>query len=140
VHTHGLYSARHPAAGTTASDDVTGLAGTVFPPGLPDPTTTTRHPAAGSHAAQITAGDEALRIEHAGNRLHLAGDIDEFTHAGLLAALSHLSSEPGDIHIHLAGVDFCNVAGLRALVLLSTPPQAMMTTAGASSCTGSRHT
>ena len=61
----------------------------------------------------------ALRIDHAGNLLRLAGDMDEATHAGLAAALDRFAGEPGDIHIDLSGVDFCDVASLRALVLLS---------------------
>ncbi len=67
---------------------------------------------------QIVAGG-ALRIDHAGNLLRLAGDMDEATHAGLVAALDHFAGEPADIHIDLAGVDFCDVACLRAFVLLS---------------------
>ncbi len=68
---------------------------------------------------QIVAGGGALRIDHTGNLLRLAGDMDEATHAGLVAALDHFAGEPADIHIDLAGVDFCDVACLRAFVLLS---------------------
>ena len=70
----------------------------------------------------LTPREGPLRVDRVGNEARLAGDIDEFTHAELLAALSSLSEEPGDIHIDLAGVEFCDVAGLRALVLLSRIP------------------
>ncbi len=118
--TYDLHSPQRPGKNMTSPPDAAAdLADTAFPRSLPDRTTKTRHPAAGSHATQITVGDGALRIDRAGSKLHLAGDIDEFTHAGLLAALSSLSSEPGDIHIDLSDVDFCDVAGLRALMVLS---------------------
>ena len=68
---------------------------------------------------QIVAGDGALRIDHAGNLLRLAGDMDAATHAVLAAALDRVADQPADFHIDLAGVDFCDVASLRALVLLS---------------------
>lgn len=68
---------------------------------------------------QMAAGGGALRIDHAGNLLRLAGDMDTVTHAGLVAALDRVAGQPADIHIDLAGVDFCDVACLRALVLLS---------------------
>ena len=56
---------------------------------------------------QIVAGGGALRIDYAGNLLRLAAALDRF------------ADEPADIHIDLASVDFCDVACLRALVLLS---------------------
>ena len=70
-------------------------------------------------ASPIVAGDGALRIDRAGNLLRLAGDIDETTHAGLIRALDSIAGEPGDIHVDLAEVAFCGLAGLRALVLFS---------------------
>ena len=68
---------------------------------------------------QIVAGDGALRIDYAGNLLRPTGDMDAVTHADLVAALDRFADEPGDIHIDLADVDFCDVACLRAFVLLS---------------------
>ena len=47
------------------------------------------------------------------------GDIDEATHAGLVAALDGVADEPREIHVNLAGVEFCDLAGLRAFVHLS---------------------
>ncbi len=79
----------------------------------------TRAPAAASAIGQLVAGGGALRIDYAGNLLRLAGDMDEATHAGLAAALDRFADEPADIHIDLAGVEFCDVACLRAFVLLS---------------------
>jgi ABC-type transporter Mla MlaB component len=68
---------------------------------------------------QMVAGDRTLRIDYAGNLLRLAGEMGEATHAGLVAALNRFADEPGEIHIDLAGVDFCDVACLRAFILLS---------------------
>jgi anti-anti-sigma regulatory factor len=79
----------------------------------------TREPDAGSRIGQPIAGDGALRIDCAGNQLRLLGDIDEATHAGLVAALDGVADEPGAILVDLAGVEFCDLAGLRALVHLS---------------------
>ncbi len=67
----------------------------------------------------MVAGDGVLRIVRAGNLLRLAGDIDEATHADLAAALDDVADEPGDIHVDMAKVEFCGLAGLRAFVLLS---------------------
>jgi anti-anti-sigma regulatory factor len=78
-----------------------------------------RNPAAASRVNRMVARDGALRIDRAGNLLRLAGDIDEATHADLAAALDDVAGEPGDIHVDMAGVEFCGLAGLRAFVLLS---------------------
>lgn len=91
---------------------------TVDLPGSADQTVT-RAPAAASPMGQVAAGGGALRIDYAGNLLRLAGDMDAVTLAGLVAALDRFADEPADIHIDLAGVDFCDVACLRAFVLLS---------------------
>jgi len=80
---------------------------------------TSRNPAAASRVNRRVAGDGALRIDQAGNLLRLAGDIDEAAHADLAAALDDVAGEPGDIHVDIAGVEFCGLAGLRAFVLLS---------------------
>ena len=102
-----------PAAGSVPSPAVTANL-----PGAADQTVT-RAPAAASAMGQMAAGGGALRIDYAGNLLRLAGDMDAVTHAGLAAALDRFADQPADIHIDLAGVDFCDVACLRALVLLS---------------------
>jgi anti-anti-sigma regulatory factor len=74
-----------------------------------------------SLSSEIVYGDGALRIARAGDRrgLVIVGDIDEFTHADLIAALSRIAEEPSEIHLDLAGVEYCDVAGLRALVALT---------------------
>ncbi len=59
----------------------------------------------------------SFSVEHA--RLVLSGDIDDATYSGLTAALSAAADVPGDIHVDLGGVQFCDIAGLRALVLLA---------------------
>lgn len=52
--------------------------------------------------------------------LHLAGDIDEWTYPGLTEVLAWAAAAgESRIRIDLAGVDYCDVAGLRAIVSLA---------------------
>jgi ABC-type transporter Mla MlaB component len=50
----------------------------------------------------------------------ITGDIDEFTYPRLITALAGLADGNGDIHLDLAAVQYCDLAGLRALIRLST--------------------
>jgi anti-anti-sigma factor len=55
--------------------------------------------------------------------LHLAGDIDESTYPGLTEVLAGVAAAGWPlIHVDLAGVDYCDVAGLRAIVSLACRP------------------
>jgi len=88
-----------------------------FAPGEAEP------PGASAGASgQVLFDDGTLRIARNGSRrwLTMAGEIDEFTYDGLVTALIDVTDAPGEIHIDLAGVQYCDVAGLRALVLLAT--------------------
>jgi anti-anti-sigma regulatory factor len=49
----------------------------------------------------------------------ITGDIDEFTYLRPTAALGGLADGDGDIHLDLAAVQYCDLAGLRALIRLS---------------------
>ena len=49
----------------------------------------------------------------------LAGEIDEDTYPALEAALATFAAGPGDVHLDLAGVAYCDLAGLRAMVRLA---------------------
>jgi anti-anti-sigma regulatory factor len=51
--------------------------------------------------------------------LVLAGEIDESNYQGLVEVLAQITDEPGDLHFDLAGVDYCDLAGLRAIVRLT---------------------
>jgi STAS domain len=75
-------------------------------------------------SGHATSGDEQLRITRitrggtlAG--LVIAGDIDEYSHAVLAGALAELADVAAEIHLDLAGVDYCDLAGLRAMVRLA---------------------
>ena len=61
--------------------------------------------------------DGMLRITRAASapRLMLAGDIDEPSIAFLTAALAAAADGPGEVHVDLAGVAYCGLAGLRVL-------------------------
>jgi anti-anti-sigma factor len=68
----------------------------------------------------VTPGEGPLRITFAGaSRLVLAGDIDQATTPALAAALSQALDGSGEIHLDLAGVEYCDLAGLRMLIGLT---------------------
>jgi anti-anti-sigma factor len=73
---------------------------------------TTSHPA---------YDDRVLRITYVGSpaSLAIAGDIDEYTHAALVDTLRKLTDGLHEIHINLADVAYCDLAGLRAIILLA---------------------
>lgn len=64
--------------------------------------------------------DDVLRItksEHVPG-LIIAGEIDESTYPYLLQSLATVGRR-GDVHVDLSGVEFCDLAGLRAIVTLA---------------------
>ena len=68
------------------------------------------------------ASDDALlRITRIPGQtgLAIAGEIDDYTHAALVDALRRLTDGLHEIHINLAGVEYCDIAGLRAIILLA---------------------
>jgi anti-anti-sigma factor len=73
---------------------------------------TTSHPAYDNGVLRITCiGSPAS--------LAIAGDIDGYTYAALQDTLRRLTDGLHEIHINLAGVDYCDLAGLRAIILLA---------------------
>lgn len=61
-----------------------------------------------------------LRVERirSGRGYRLSGEIDLGTHDVLAAALARLDG-PGDIHLDLHDLEFCDAAGLGAMVALA---------------------
>lgn len=53
--------------------------------------------------------------------LILDGDIDEETYPALMEALSSIPRDNPRLHVDLAAVTFCDLAGLRAIVRLAGP-------------------
>jgi ABC-type transporter Mla MlaB component len=51
--------------------------------------------------------------------LAIAGEIDESTYAGLVSVLEKLTDGPAVIHVSLAEVSYCDLAGLRAIVRIT---------------------
>jgi ABC-type transporter Mla MlaB component len=51
--------------------------------------------------------------------LAMAGEIDESTYAGLISALDKLMDGPAEVHVSLAEVSYCDLAGLRAIVRIT---------------------
>jgi anti-anti-sigma factor len=62
--------------------------------------------------------DGVLRITCSGSPpvLALAGEIDEATYPGLVGALEETVSGCSEVHLDLAEVEYCDLAGLRAIV------------------------
>src|ERR1039457_2097328 len=50
--------------------------------------------------------------------LTIDGEIDEDTYPALVRKLGELTG-PAEIHLNLAGVRYCDLAGLRAMILLT---------------------
>jgi anti-anti-sigma factor len=65
--------------------------------------------------------DGVLRITTTDNPpgLAIAGEIDESTYPGLISALDKLTDGPAEIHVSLAEVSYCDLAGLRAIVRIT---------------------
>jgi hypothetical protein len=65
--------------------------------------------------------DGVLRITNTDDPpgLVIAGEIDESTYPGLMAALDRFADGPVEIHFRLAEVSYCDLAGLRAIVCLT---------------------
>ena len=65
--------------------------------------------------------DGRLRITRAGRRpvLAIAGVINEHNRAGLVSALGKLTAGQREIHISMRDVISCELAGLRAIILLA---------------------
>lgn len=66
--------------------------------------------------------EEALRITKAHDQpgLIIAGEVDESGYVLLLQSLAALDHY-GGIHIDLGGIEFCDLAGLRAIVCAGRP-------------------
>ena len=64
--------------------------------------------------------DGVLRISRGpGPGLVLAGEIDEDTYPALEAVLAAFAAGATDVHLDLAAVAYCDLAGLRAMVRLA---------------------
>lgn len=68
--------------------------------------------------------DEVLRISKVNDRLGLviAGEVDESGYPILLQCLAALGTH-GEVHIDLGSVEFCDLAGLRAIVCVGRPDE-----------------
>lgn len=79
--------------------------------------------AARASSSQLRAiyDDGVLRITWAGSPpvLAIAGEIDESNYSGLAGTLDELADGHGEIHVNLADLAFCDLAGLRAILLLA---------------------
>jgi STAS domain len=70
-------------------------------------------------ASRYPAAEGALRVTRTADPpgLAVAGDIDESSYDELVAALATTADWPeGEVHIDMAGVTYCDLAGLRAII------------------------
>jgi ABC-type transporter Mla MlaB component len=75
--------------------------------------------------SQVAYDDGILRITHAGPAdLAIEGEIDESTHSGLVRTLQQLADGQRSVQIDLGGVIYCDLAGMRSILLLGriSPP------------------
>ena len=65
--------------------------------------------------------DGVLRVICAGSPeiVLIAGELDVSNCLGLVSALDDLVDREGDVHVNLAGLTYCDVAGLRAILRLA---------------------
>ena len=71
---------------------------------------------------RVAYDDGVLRITRTGSAaLAIAGEIDESTRAGLVAALRKVTTEQPAVEIDLGGVTYCDLAGIRTILLLGGP-------------------
>ncbi len=72
---------------------------------------------------ETSAGHDegVLRITRTGtpSRLAITGEIDESTYPSLVQSLDELTQGVPEVHLDLAGVVYCDLAGLRAMVRLA---------------------
>jgi anti-anti-sigma factor len=69
---------------------------------------------------RVLYDDGVLRIAATSNPpgLTISGEIDEDTYPALAQQLAELTG-PADIHLRLAGLTYCDLAGLRAIIRLA---------------------
>jgi anti-anti-sigma regulatory factor len=69
--------------------------------------------------SQVAYDDGVLRITHTGPAdLAIVGEIDESTHSGLVRTLQQLAGGQRSVQIDLGGVTYCDLAGMRSILLL----------------------
>jgi anti-anti-sigma regulatory factor len=51
--------------------------------------------------------------------LAIGGDVDEATYPALVETLGEVARGRGEVHVDLSAVEFCDLAGLRAIVRLA---------------------
>ncbi len=77
---------------------------------------------AGTSAGRVVHDDGVLRIVATGRGgLALTGEIDEETYPALTAALARSAAGRDVVHLDLGGLDYCDLAGLRAMIQLAGP-------------------
>lgn len=76
-----------------------------------------------AQSRQLVHDDGALQIWRAVQPpgLILAGEIDEVSYPALVRQLAGLAADEPEVHVFMADVVYCDLAGLRALVSLGEP-------------------
>jgi ABC-type transporter Mla MlaB component len=84
-------------------------------------------PAEPGRGSGLVLDDGTLRITWRSGEppiMVLAGEVDEASYPGLVAALTGAAAQYDEIHLDLAGLGYCDLAGLRAIVRLASPDAA----------------
>jgi hypothetical protein len=74
-----------------------------------------------SHRAAYDDGSLRITLLAAPGSVALAGEVDEDNCPGMATALEQLAAGAAELRIDLAQLAFCDLAGLRVLVGLTTP-------------------
>ncbi|MGP7997883.1 MAG: STAS domain-containing protein [Streptosporangiaceae bacterium] len=80
------------------------------------------HGTPGEPGGGLVLDDGTLRVtwrDREPPAMALAGEVDESSYPGLVAALSSAAAGRPEIHLDLAGLGYCDLAGLRAIVRLA---------------------
>jgi anti-anti-sigma factor len=86
-----------------------------------------RTPGEPDRGSGLVLDDGTLRITWRSGEppiMMLAGEVDEASYPGLVAALTGAAAQYDEIHLDLAGLGYCDLAGLRAIVRLASPDAA----------------
>ncbi len=69
----------------------------------------------------VVYDDGVLRITNTDDPpgVAIAGEIDESTYDGLIGVLGKFAHGPAEVHVSMAGVSYCDLAGLRAIVCVT---------------------
>jgi anti-anti-sigma regulatory factor len=91
---------------------------------MPGPDGHTQPPVTAGSSIPYDDGVFRVGVAGAPPQLTMAGEIDDSAYPGLLRVLEATAAGQHEIHVHLDQVEYCDLAGLRAIVRLFGPDEA----------------